>query len=103
MNAKLVLAENVKALKAHYKLANLAFAKMCGVSNGSIGRITKAQVAADLDTIQAIAAACGLQVWQLLAPDLDPKNPHVITDLTPSERALYKKLAQAFSSEINSQ
>jgi transcriptional regulator with XRE-family HTH domain len=101
MDPKQILAQNVKLLKAYSGLANLKLAKKCGVSEGTINRAQKASVALDIDSIEAIASAFGLHAWQLLVPNLDPRNPHMVAELTTAERDLYRKLSAAINNPIN--
>jgi len=44
-----------------------------------------------LDKLAEIAAACGLQTWQLLIEDLDPNAPPSMP-ITPDERQMLAKL-----------
>jgi len=73
-------------------------AQRAGVSNGTIGRAMLDRVALDLDTLQSIASAFHLQVWQLLTADLDPSNPPVICHISEAEQALYARLRDAMKS-----
>jgi transcriptional regulator with XRE-family HTH domain len=61
------------------------------VGKSTIHRILKGSTPPALDTLEAIARAYDLQVWQLLAPNLDPTNPPVIP-LTETEEALYRRM-----------
>ena len=90
--------KNLKTLKDYYHLSNAAMAKRAGVSNGTIGRAMLDRVALDLDTLQSIASAFHLQVWQLLTADLDPSNPPVICQISEAEQALYARLRVAMKS-----
>ena len=56
-----------------------------------IDRLTKGQHAVTLDTLGEIAAACGLQPWQLLLEDLDPSAP-ADAPVSEEDRALMRKL-----------
>ena len=90
-----VLAANVKTLKDYYGLSIQAFGKKCGISHSTIGRAVLSRGALDLDSIAAISEACGLEPWQLLIPNLDPRKPPVVTALTSTERDLYAKLSKS--------
>ena len=48
-----------------------------------------------VDLLDRIAERCGnLQAWHLLLPNLDPKNPPVLT-MTATERDLYRRMKQS--------
>lgn len=56
-----------------------------------VDRLTKCENAITLDTLDEIALALGVQSWQLLTSDFDPKKPPHIA-VTETELNLYKKL-----------
>jgi len=92
-----VLAQNLKALmqsKAGPK-SQLALAKKSGVGQATIGRILREETAASIDTVEEIAAAYGLQAWQLMVAGMDPTNPPVLVPISKAERALYDSLKAA--------
>lgn len=62
-----------------------------GVSNSTISRYLRQEVAAKIDDIHRLAVAYGLHGWQLLFPNLDPANPPVVP-YTAAEQELYKVL-----------
>jgi len=93
-----VLAANLAALMAHasdHKDARLSnqvgLESASGVSNSTISRYLRQEVAAKIDDVQRLAVAYGLQGWQLLFPNLDPANPPVVP-YTATEMELYKVL-----------
>jgi len=65
-----ILAGNLKLLmQRHPELNTLAKLKArCGVSNGTLDRIRRATVATRVDELEPLAAAFGLQAWELLVP-----------------------------------
>ena len=63
----------------------------CGVSNSTISRWLKREVAAKLDDLERAAAAYGLHAWQMLYPQLDPANPPMVP-YSPAELELYEVL-----------
>ena len=75
-NIKQVLADNINRLMGgnpDYD-TTLKLAKRSGVGNGTVGRIRNAQVAATVDTIEAIAAVFRIKPHELLA---EPDQPEV--------------------------
>lgn len=60
-----------------------------GVAQATIGRILRAETDATIDTLQALAKVFDLEPWQLLVPDLDPKNaPSVAKHAAENENIL---------------
>jgi hypothetical protein len=45
------------------------------VSDSAVSRYKKADVAANLDHLERLALAFGVQPWELLYPSFDPDNP----------------------------
>lgn len=88
-----VLWANVSALmRERYGKENLTqLATDAKVGPGTASRLKAMDTFAQLDTIEKIAAAFGLQPWQLLVPGLEPGNPPVLRDASPAERKLYRK------------
>src|SRR3954464_4553145 len=79
---RVVVAANVgRLLDHHYRhLPTLtqrqrALAKDCGVGFGTVQRIMKHEVGASLDNIESICDALQVQLYQLLLPSLDARNP----------------------------
>ena len=88
-----IVATNLKALMA--ASAGLgtqcALAKASGIDQKTISRILNAKNSPSIDVLSSISDALGLQLWQLLVPNIDPKNLPVC-ELTRVEIELYKKL-----------
>lgn len=89
-----VLAENINRLmEANVALeSNPKLARRAQIGIGSVARIRNAQTDITLDTLTKLAEAFDLQPWQLLVPDLDPKNFPVLRNLSPQEAELYDRL-----------
>lgn len=79
-------SEELGALSSQVGLESVS-----GVSNSTISRYLRQEVAAKIDDIHRLAVAYGLHGWQLLFPSLDPANPPVVP-YTATERELYKVL-----------
>ncbi len=74
-------------------------AEQAGLTPSTVGRILASEHAPVIDTLEAIALAFRLQLWQMLVPDLDPSNPPTVP-YTDAERELYwriKSAARAFA------
>lgn len=88
-----VVASNVRALiDDHYKESPnkpKALAKATGLSLSSVQRVLSAEAGASIDTLEAIANAFEISVYQLVLPNLDPGNPQVVSGATAAERSLY--------------
>lgn len=92
MAPRRVLAANLAKLMAHAAesrrpdlASQNALAIYCThrgnkIGQTTVGRIMRAEVNAEIDTIEAVARAFGLQAWQMLVPGLDPKaHPKVLS------------------------
>jgi DNA-binding phage protein len=90
------LAANLAALMAATEdlRTQAAVGKRAGVDQRTVGRILNREHSPNLLQIQKLAAAFGLQPWQLLVPHLDPANPPVV-HLTQAERELYARVRRA--------
>lgn len=73
-----------------------AVGKRSGLPQRTVGRLKNGSTAASLTTLEAISKGLEVDPWQLLIPDLDPKNLPVLVPTTPSGRRLYKKFQQLF-------
>ena len=98
MDSRKILADNIRTLKEYAGLPNAKLATKCGVSNGTISNALLAKNALDIDTLDAIAKAFHLSAWQLLVPNLDPRNPHHITNISDAEAELYARLKSVLKS-----
>jgi transcriptional regulator with XRE-family HTH domain len=94
---KVVLAQNLRALMNSRlgPTTQMALAKKSGVSQATIGRIDRQEVAASVDTVAALANAYSLEPWQLLVPGMVPNNPPVLVPVSAREKALYDRLRAA--------
>lgn len=88
-----ILWENVSALMEHsYGRENLTrLANDSGCGPGTMTRIKNQQTSVGLDVLSKLAKVFSLSEWQLLTPNLDPKNPPVVW-MTAAERDLYARL-----------
>lgn len=70
-----------------------AWATGKGLNVRLIDRLLKGQHAVTLDTLEEVAAACGLQAWHLLLEDFEP-GQSLQAPITDQERALLRRLRQ---------
>ena len=68
-------------------------ARLAKVDQKSIWRIRHKEQSPSADTLDKLAGAFGMQAWQMLFPNLDPKNPPVFI-ITTTERELYRKMSE---------
>jgi transcriptional regulator with XRE-family HTH domain len=87
------LADNISALMRDRQItSDAAFAKLAKVDQKTIWRIRHREQSPTIDKLETIAQEFGLHAWQLLIPNLDPRNPPVFV-MTDTERDLYQRLA----------
>lgn len=86
-----ILAANVNRLMDAGKWANRRLSKASGVSEGAIQRARRADVSANLETIEGLAAVFHVDPWMMLVEDLDPANLPTMTFPTAQERKLYER------------
>jgi len=89
-----IIAENIASLMAAHQIGTDGqLAKLAKVDQKSIWRIRRKEQSPSADTLDKLASAFGLQAWQMIFPDLDPRNPPVFI-ITTTERELYRKLSE---------
>lgn len=98
-DSKEILWQNVRSLmNVKYGRDNLwQFCKFVGIGHGTGSRIKEQQTAVGIDTLQAIADKFDLQVWHLLLPNLDPKNPPVVL-ISDVEQKFYQSMKEGAKS-----
>lgn len=72
MRPREILAANLKMLMSVVPAMGTfqQITKASGVSNGTLDRIRRAQVATNIDVIEQLAAAFNMKPWQMLVRDL---------------------------------
>jgi len=82
MGIREVLARNFQALRA--ATPSLSRPKDIvdagAATNGTIGRIANGETGTKIDQLERLADAYHLEAWQLLVPDMDPKDPPRLDD-----------------------
>ncbi len=93
-----ILAANVKALMDANKMelgSQPKLAKAAKIDQTTVGRVLGAKNKVQIDTVEALASAFGVEPYQLLIPGLNAKNPQVLRSLSAEEENLYKALDAA--------
>lgn len=97
-----VVGANVKAI-IDARSATLDDAcRTTGIKETQLKRIMSGKQAVTVRTLERIAAAYGLEPYQLLIPGMDAKNPQVLRSLSPAEERLYKALEEAMDAQKKS-
>lgn len=94
MDAKKILWDNLLSLMVmRYGEENIyRLNKESGISKGTLARIKDQKTAVGLDLLEKLADFFHMQPWQMLIPELDPKNPPVFA-ITEAEKRFYAGLA----------
>lgn len=89
------LAVNLRALmSATPELgSNPKLGQKTGLGVSAISRIVNGHNAT-LETLDKLAKAFELEVWQLMLPGLDPKNHPVVQPVSAKERELYERFKE---------
>lgn len=86
-----ILADNVARMIERSKSSVRAWAMGNGLDVRKIDRLTKKEYSTTLDTLDEIAAAIGVQPWQLLVPNMDLNNPPLLV-MSEAERQIYERI-----------
>ena len=94
IDPKLVLWQNLSALmEHHWGKENLTrLAREAKTGPGTATRIKDMQTSVGLDVVDRMAEVFDLEMWQMLTPGLDPKNPPAAQPISQAERQLYERL-----------
>lgn len=65
------------------------------VAQTSIGRILRGEQSPTLDVVHKLAAAFGLEAWQMLVPDLEPDNPPITKQIDQRQHELLARFRLA--------
>jgi hypothetical protein len=101
-----VIAENLAAAMLHHDLvtphtgepSQSALSRKSGADQRTIGRILHQDQSPTVDMLEKLATALDLHAWQLLIPNLDPKNPPVFI-LSKTERDFYRRIDELRAAE----
>lgn len=102
IDPKLVLWQNLSALmEHHWGKENLTrLAREAKTGPGTATRIKEMQTSVGLDVVDRMAEVFDLELWQMLTPGLDPKNPPAARPISEAERQLYQRLVASIK-QIN--
>jgi transcriptional regulator with XRE-family HTH domain len=97
MRSRKTLAANVNALMATKPglSSPRQVVKAGGATNGTLGRIRNGEVGASVDQLDQLARVFGVEPWQLLVPNLDPKSLPVLGGMPTQYRKLLEKVRVA--------
>lgn len=97
IDSRRVLWASVSALmRHHWERENLnRLAREAGIGPASCVRLKSQETSIGLELVDKIAAAFGVQTWQLFVPDFDPAAPPSLLPATAAERELVARLLQA--------
>jgi transcriptional regulator with XRE-family HTH domain len=101
ISLRLIVARNLKKLREANDENQSSFAKKCGMAQRVYGRLENGENWQHLESLEKIAKTYELEVWQLLLPEFDPKNPALLRKASEKELAFYEKI-RAAAKELNS-
>lgn len=92
-----VFADNVKRLMGAEDpaLSQPVLAGRAKMHQRTLGRIINNEVTPTLEMMVRIAAGLDVHLWQLLVPELDPRNLPALAPVTEKERQLWNTIRQA--------
>ena len=86
-----------KLMRAHVSLSTQkAIERACGVPQSSIGRIIRGEQSPTLDMVYRLASAFDLEAWQMLVPDLEPRDPPITKQVDARQRELWQRFRVAY-------
>lgn len=94
-DVKEIVGANVRALLRAKDADFAAACKRLDMKSTQLKRIMAGRHAITMDTLQRLAEGYGVEPYQLLIPDLDPRNPQVLRALSQAELNLYRALEEA--------
>lgn len=102
MSARENLRDNLRALMAHHPTLRTILALEKATDDlgpdRKVGKSTIGRAVSDegellkLHNLEALAEVYGLDAWQLLSPNLNPKSPPLLRSVGRVEDELYKKI-----------
>ncbi len=78
-SSRQVIATNLRKLMEKNKHSNCYLHRTTGLSQSTIGRVLKGEIATTVDTLDALAKVYGLSSWQMLIVDLDISASQALT------------------------
>lgn len=77
MNAKTILAKNLKTYRKFFHLSQLELALQSDLSFRGYGKIERQEVAASMDTLDKLACGTGLPVELLVSEQMEQCLPYI--------------------------
>lgn len=68
MSSKKIVAQNLERLIAKSQIGKNAIADLAGVSRSHLFSVLAEEMAPTIDWLERLAAALGVEVWELLRP-----------------------------------
>ncbi|MBP3585222.1 MAG: helix-turn-helix domain-containing protein [Peptococcaceae bacterium] len=96
LQAKAVLAQNLKAYRIFFKMSQLEMAKHVHMSYRGYGKLERMEVAASLDTLDKIADYLGLSPAMLLCQDMI----RFLADVAPKKKRKRSKDAEEHEEQV---
>ena len=96
LQAKAVLAQNLKAYRIFFKMSQLEMAKHVHMSYRGYGKLERMEVAASLDTLDKIADYLGLSPAMLLCQDMI----RFLADVAPKKKRKRSKDAEEHEQQV---
>lgn len=100
-----IVSGNLRALMIHAGMTTpdgepnqSAMKRRSGVDQRTIGRVLSLEMNPTIEKVEQLASAFGLHAWQMLIPNLDPRNPPVVV-MSEAERQFYRKLDELRTAE----
>ena len=94
IDSRIIVWRSVSALmQKHYGKENLTrLAREAKIGPGSATRLKECETSLGVELVDKLAAAFGVESWQLMVPGFDPDNLPTLIPVTEGERALYERL-----------
>lgn len=62
------------------------------IGRSTVQRVLDGETPFNLDDLNALSQLFGLDPWQILAPNIDPKHPPVLKTIGSTERKFYERI-----------
>lgn len=64
----------------------------CKIGKSTVDRVLRGEAPFNLDYLDALGRVFGVDAWQLLVPNMHPKNPPVLRSIGETEDQLYQRI-----------
>lgn len=94
-----VLADNLQRLMEYHRfVSDEAVGKAAGVNQKTVWRIRNHAQSPTVEMLEKVASAFALHAWQMLIPNLDPRNPPTSV-MSEEERRFYRRMEELRTAE----